>query len=330
MTEAWKGRFVCDVDPALLGDKISLPADVLQALHARLEGNLPLLFRVSSQHVPGGVCACAHFEARPRHAVLPPWLSQALQVPAGGLVVVSLLQEPLEAATHCVFEPMEPSFFGVPDARAMLESSLSAQFTTLTKDTIIDLSHGDQRYRLHVADLSPADAVHLIDTDMEAEIRLPMDDQGHPLFTPAPVAMPPVQGTERALAAGARGEAMDTQYTFHVLLVEAQVPIRIFITATPGGDLECYAGNELVTAPVREHHLFTNTSGEYLGIALIDVPATENHGKLYLGVRAYGCTTVSYVVAVDTYFETERLIRPAVAEGFSSCPNCREQVKFPS
>ncbi|KAG5458783.1 MAG: hypothetical protein BJ554DRAFT_934 [Olpidium bornovanus] len=64
---------------------------------------------------------------------------------------------------------MPSSFRDIPDVRAAFESALR-QFSTLAQDDVLTVFHGGQPYRFAVAEMSPAAACSVVDTDVSVDI----------------------------------------------------------------------------------------------------------------------------------------------------------------
>lgn len=74
------------------------------------------------------------FEAEEGHIRLPGWLQKALDIPAGGRVLVErLAEDALPDAETCRLRATDPRFMALPNARAVLETALSTHFRTLTQ-----------------------------------------------------------------------------------------------------------------------------------------------------------------------------------------------------
>lgn len=182
------------------GDKLLLPVSCLHELSGRnlLEEGQPTLFRVTSPN-SDGTTALVHggvleFTAPPECVVLPTWMMGHLGVDDGGAVMVEHVTLP--AAKFVRLRPVNyQEFKQLRDQRAALESSLRA-FFTLTKGTTITVPCQGVDYIFEVVDTQPADAVCILNTDVETEFELHDD-----YFAPVAVPASPVSDSAGAVAA---------------------------------------------------------------------------------------------------------------------------------
>lgn len=78
----------------------------------------------------------------------------------------------LPKAQYAKFKPMSTDFLNVSNPRAMLEVELR-KFACLTKNDVIAVQYNDQTFEFRVQELKPANAVSIIECDMNVEFDAP-------------------------------------------------------------------------------------------------------------------------------------------------------------
>jgi ubiquitin fusion degradation protein 1 len=148
------------------GDKILLPSSALETL-VQLEIAYPMMFRLTNPETGLLVhCGVLEFVAEEGHCYIPYWMMSHLAVDEGG--VVELLNVDLPKGTFVQFQPHSYTFNELSNPRAVLERGLRG-YAVLNKGTTIPITHVNRTFHLDVALLEPADAVLIIETDINVD-----------------------------------------------------------------------------------------------------------------------------------------------------------------
>lgn len=153
------------------GDKIVLPPSALDRL-ARLNITFPMLFQVESRDGRKTHCGVQEFSAEEGHANLPYWLMQNLLVSEGGMITIRNANLP--KGTFVKFQPQTSDFLKISNPKAVLEATLRS-FTCLTKGDAIAINYNNKIYYINVLEVSPGDAISIIETDVNVEFAAPAD-----------------------------------------------------------------------------------------------------------------------------------------------------------
>jgi ubiquitin fusion degradation protein 1 len=154
------------------GGKILLPNSVLDAL-IRMNIQYPMLFKLANvnplfqRSTHAGVL---EFLAEEGRAYLPQWMMEQLRLQEGDLCSIQYIQLP--GATYAKFKPTSTEFLSISNPRAMLEVELR-KFACLTKGDIISVEYNEQVLQFEIMDLKPANAVTIIECDMNVEFDAP-------------------------------------------------------------------------------------------------------------------------------------------------------------
>ncbi|KAL8428642.1 hypothetical protein ACSSS7_007115 [Eimeria intestinalis] len=152
------------------GNKILLPPSALHAL-ARLHISWPMHFRISNTAKDRLThCGVLEFVSEEGTCYMPYWMMQNLELEEGGLVSVTNVSLP--KGTFVQLQPLEVEFLDITNPKALLEIALRG-FAALTKGEVVSLPFLDHVYHLLVADLRPASAVSIVETDIEVEFKAP-------------------------------------------------------------------------------------------------------------------------------------------------------------
>lgn len=169
-------------------DKVFLPQSVLQTLLDQ-SGSLhplpsPLTFKIHNpitrQFTHVGV---REFSADEGTCSIPSVIAQRIGLKGGQPVLISLVELP--KATFLSLEIVTPddsdnsmnTYNQVDDWKALLEAQLQSGYTALTKNDALyikDPTNPLRHYKGIVKDLKPADAVLIIDTDIDLDIIPPL------------------------------------------------------------------------------------------------------------------------------------------------------------
>lgn len=153
------------------GSKIILPPSALARL-SNLHIEYPMLFELSNpasaKATHGGVL---EFIAEEGRAYLPRWMMQSLFLNEGDLITVKNVNLPL--GKFVKIQPQSVDFLDIYDPRAVLEQSFRS-YATLTKDDVISISYNNKQFDLLVMEVKPANAVSIVETDLEVDFAPPV------------------------------------------------------------------------------------------------------------------------------------------------------------
>ncbi|OEH80183.1 ubiquitin fusion degradation protein ufd1cy [Cyclospora cayetanensis] len=127
-------------------------------------------------------CGVLEFVSEEGTCYMPYWMMQNLELEEGGLVTVTNVSLP--KGTFVQLQPLETEFLDISNPKALLEMALRG-YAALTKGEVVSLPFLDHVYHLLVADLRPAPAVSIVETDIEVEFKAP---EASALPTPHPDA----------------------------------------------------------------------------------------------------------------------------------------------
>ena len=161
------------------GNKILLPTRILEQITDDHHGNLPypLCFSISTLRTKRTVyTGVLEFLAPDDSVVMPFWLFSELKLNEGEMVRLGLV-EYLPKANFAELRPHKTEFIDLPDPRSVLELHLS-NFTCLTKNETITITHEGRPYQLDILQLKPENqynAAIIIDTDLNIDFAPPLD-----------------------------------------------------------------------------------------------------------------------------------------------------------
>lgn len=161
------------------GNKILLPPRILEQITDDHHGNMPypLCFSISTLRTKKTVyVGVLEFMAPDDSVVMPFWLFSELKLNEGEMVRLGLV-EYLPKANFAKLRPHKTEFIDLPDPRAVLEFHLS-NFTCLTKNETITVTHEGKPFQLDILDLKPENqynAAIIIDTDLNIDFAPPLD-----------------------------------------------------------------------------------------------------------------------------------------------------------
>uniref|UniRef100_A0A6A7FYA0 Ubiquitin fusion degradation protein 1 homolog n=1 Tax=Hirondellea gigas TaxID=1518452 RepID=A0A6A7FYA0_9CRUS len=166
------------------GDKICLPSSALNAL-AQRHVQYPMLFEISNLQNPSQkmYCGVMEFSAREGIAYVPHWLMKNIGITDGALVL--LRNVTLPKGTFIQLCPHDSKFTMLSDPRVILEKKLRG-YSCMTKGSTIAIQYSGFTYLLDVMDVKPADAVSIIEADVEVDFAPPRDAPSSPPPEPVP------------------------------------------------------------------------------------------------------------------------------------------------
>ena len=127
---------------------------------------------------------CGVLEFLPSETVkcyLPSWMMHHLLLQEGDEIHVESVSLP--TATFARFQPQSTDFLDISNPKAVLETALR-KFSCLTKDDVIAIRYLNRDHELRVLELKPADAVKIIECDMQVDFAPPVG-YVEPKYTPS-------------------------------------------------------------------------------------------------------------------------------------------------
>jgi ubiquitin fusion degradation protein 1 len=166
------------------GGKILLPQAALEQLIDQQgpEQQGVMLFKLKNKKLDR-IIHCGVLEFLPNdHTIcyLPNWMMRHLLLQEGDDISVESVSLP--TATFVRFQPQSKDFLDISSPKAVLEKALR-NFNCLTKGDLIAINYLNRSYELCVLELKPADAVSIIECDMEVDFAPPID-YVEPKYTP--------------------------------------------------------------------------------------------------------------------------------------------------
>lgn len=157
-----------DVDK---GGKIILPPSALDLL-TRLNIVYPMLFKLTNERANRSThCGVLEFVADEGKAFIPHWMMQNLYLSEGDLITIKSASLPV--ATFARFQPQTVDFLDITNQKAVLEKGLRS-FACLTKGDVFAITYCDKIYELLVLETKPANAVSIIECDMQVDFAPPV------------------------------------------------------------------------------------------------------------------------------------------------------------
>jgi len=156
------------------GGKIIMPPSALDQL-TRLNIVYPMLFKLSNS-ISGRTthCGVLEFIADEGKIYIPYWMMQNLTCEEGGLITVESASLPV--ATFAKFQPHSVEFLDMTNPKAVLEARLR-NFACLSKDDVIAIQYNDKVYEMSVLETKPANAVSVIECDLNVDFAPPVGYQ---------------------------------------------------------------------------------------------------------------------------------------------------------
>ncbi|CAF1277273.1 unnamed protein product [Adineta ricciae] len=161
------------------GGKILLPQAALEQL---VEQSGVMLFKLKNKKLERIIhCGVLEFHQNGNDTCyLPNWMMRHLILQEGDEVNVESVNLP--TAKFARFQPQSQDFLDISNPKAVLEKTLR-NFNCLTKGDIIAINYLNRNYELCVLELKPADAVSIIECDMEVDFAPPVG-YVEPKYTP--------------------------------------------------------------------------------------------------------------------------------------------------
>ncbi|KFD53443.1 hypothetical protein M513_05707 [Trichuris suis] len=177
---------------------VLLPHSALDWL-TRLNVSYPMLFKITNldQAAKNRFTHCGVLEFHQEEGLcyLPHWLMSNLLLCEGGLAKIELVNLPI--GSYVKLRPQNRFFCRLSNPSAVLELKLR-HFACLTKGDMIAIEYNNKVMEFFVQELRPADAVSIIECDMNVEFETPEswnETAALPTSTPTTVAEVPVTET---------------------------------------------------------------------------------------------------------------------------------------
>lgn len=149
-----------------------MPPSALDQL-TRLNVEYPMLFKITNRRqsriTHAGVL---EFVADEGKIYLPYWMMRNLLLEEGDIVQIESVSMPV--ATFSKFQPQSVDFLDITNPKAVLENCLR-NFACLTTGDLIAIRYNNKIYELCVLETKPANAVTIIECDMNVEFAAPLD-----------------------------------------------------------------------------------------------------------------------------------------------------------
>lgn len=208
----------------------------------------------------------------------------------------------LPKGTYVKLRPLAAGY-DPDDWKALLESNLRENFTTLTSGEIISVPAGKEEFRFLVDGLKPNDeAISLVDTDLEVDIEALNEEQARETLRQRVQKSQRAPGTNDGSSVGGLieldekkiGQVRSGDYVDYSLSVwdrKASIEIEL-ILLDEETDLDLFVnafGPRQRSRPREEEHVFGDFSGSYQKRIKIDPTRSEldKADELWISVRGY-------------------------------------------
>ncbi|GAO50895.1 hypothetical protein G7K_5014-t1 [Saitoella complicata NRRL Y-17804] len=174
----WSKELIVQDHPAS-GDKIVLPPSALEEMlggssETNRELPSPLTFALLNPRTRKLThSGLREFSAEEGVVLLPKHVRESLDLKEGELVAVAVRE--LSKGTLVKLRPLDAGY-DEQDWKALLEARLNSHYTTLTKGEVLPIVAGNQTMQFLIDEIQPADAVLIVDTDLEVVLE-PLDEQ---------------------------------------------------------------------------------------------------------------------------------------------------------
>merc|ERR1712168_595623 len=175
------------------GGKIIMPPSSLESL-SRLNISFPMLFKVENKAKERiSHTGVLEFIADEGKVYLPGWMMRNLLLGEGDMITLTSVTLPV--ASYSKFKPQQVDFLNITNPKAVLEKHLRS-FACLSKNDMISIDYLGKEYEVQIMELKPADAVNIIECDMNVDFEAPVGYQEPERVAPAPEAPKPYGSSE--------------------------------------------------------------------------------------------------------------------------------------
>lgn len=353
-TKAFSTTLLCRIDESASGDRVSLPASVLEATMDESHSVLTFSFTTPSRRRVFG--SVRTFTEDDGTVGISPWMAQALGVNRGDPIAISRCSLPKGKAV--TLRPTAPGLPRELDIRTVLEQFLRRTFACLTQGEILSVDAVDTRthqaghYDFLVEKVSPGTlgGILVIDVDVDVDlvIETPLDDTGSLNSVaqaggqPTILSLAAIDGASKTGYIQAAQEEGSSK-VFQIPVADEAHPweltIGLILSPECKGDCELY-GTLLPNAPTRSNHQAYNvdTSREkQIVLRSSAAPAGIPPTRATISVVTFGPNPLSYTLrgslspVVPKSMETDTIpveceLEDAEAKGFKQCANCLQRV----
>jgi len=181
--------------------KVLLPQSALDWL-TRLHITYPLLFKVTNPDAARQRtthCGVYEFHQEEGRCYMPHWMMQNLLLNENDMVQIEYINLP--TATYVKFKPQSTDFLDISNHRAVLEIKLRS-YACLTKGDVIAIEYNNKSYEFSVQELKPANAVSIIECDMNVEFDAPVgySEPQAPATKPKGETSPPIEPPQEQMS----------------------------------------------------------------------------------------------------------------------------------
>eukprot|EP00095_Tigriopus_kingsejongensis_P008870 maker-scaffold15_size728074-snap-gene-5.20 protein:Tk08870 transcript:maker-scaffold15_size728074-snap-gene-5.20-mRNA-1 annotation:"ubiquitin fusion degradation protein 1 homolog" len=156
------------------GGKIIMPPSALDHL-TRLNIVYPMLFKLTNSSANRTThCGVLEFVADEGKVYIPYWMMQNLMLEEGALIQVESASLPV--ATFAKFQAHSVDFLDMTNPKAVLENRLR-HFACLSKGDVVAIMYNNRTYEMSVLETKPADAVSVIECDLNVDFAPPVGYQ---------------------------------------------------------------------------------------------------------------------------------------------------------
>jgi len=165
------------------GGKIIMPPSALESL-SRLNISYPMLFKIENKAKQrASHTGVLEFIADEGKVFLPGWMMRNLLLDEGD--IITLTSTTLPVASYSKFKPQQVDFLNITNPKAVLEKHLRS-FACLSKNDMISIDYLGKEYEVQIMELKPADAVNIIECDMNVDFEAPVGYQEPERPAPTP------------------------------------------------------------------------------------------------------------------------------------------------
>lgn len=165
------------------GNRIILPPSALDHL-ARLNISYPMLFEVTNPKTQQRThCGVLEFIAEEGTCFLPLWMMCNLGL--GGGEFVRIMNTTLQKGNFVKLQPHSKDFLDIHNPRAVLENTMR-NYACLTVGDNITIHYNNHKYEIEIIETKPANAISIIETDVNVDFAPPKDYDEPQLPNPMP------------------------------------------------------------------------------------------------------------------------------------------------
>jgi len=165
----------CVRENAERGGKVIMPPSALETLSRfslTAAGAGPMIFQMTNKSAARSThCGLLEFTADEGRVYVPYWIMRTLLIEEGALV--ELRSVTLPDASFAKFQPQSVDFLDIHNQKAVLENELR-HFACLSVGDELTIKYNNKNYELLVLELRPANAVKIVDCDVNVDFAPPV------------------------------------------------------------------------------------------------------------------------------------------------------------